>query len=107
MLCAKRRASFDGVVTPSSKFGLSVQAQVWQEVERDYGKFADTVRWRKDREEWHLHSELIFTLNAPRGHLPAAPFFSQTLAVGWTATLETRLNECKNPDRIREIVKSD
>jgi hypothetical protein len=54
-------------------FGFSVQKGIWESVGYDYEKFGDRVGWRKgmffDR-KWLLHSELTFSLDAPKGHLP-------------------------------------
>jgi hypothetical protein len=57
----------------------------------------DTVGWRSQQRYslWYHDSELDFSLNAPTGHLPAAPFFRFCeLAIGWTATLPSKLADC-------------
>ena len=75
-------------------FGFSVQSRIWESVGQDYAKFGDAVKWRVDY-EWRSHSDLIFNLEATPGHLPAAPFFkSDGMAIGWTATLSNKLEEC-------------
>lgn len=81
----------------SDRFGFTAQCHIWESVRRDYGKFGDTVGWRSQQRysPWHRYSELDFSLNAPTGHLPAAPFFKFCeLAIGWTATLPSKLADC-------------
>ena len=81
-----------------SQFGFSIQAQLWNESGRDYALFADIVDWRQgSSDSWRSYSELDFTPNAPEGHLPAAPFYTDAgLAVGWSAALASRLRDCQN-----------
>ncbi len=50
-------------------FGFSVQKQIYQEVQEDYGKFGDRVGWRV-KETWIYYSDTTFGLDAPMGHLP-------------------------------------
>ena len=67
-------------------FGFSVQSRIWQSVGEDYAKFSDAVVWRVDY-TWQPYSELIFSIDAPVGHLPASPFYkSDGTAIGWSAT---------------------
>ncbi len=81
----------------SDRFGFSVQCRIWESVREDYGKFSDAVRWRSH--DWLQYPKLTFNLNAPVGHLPAAPFFKlNELAVGWTASLPTKLADCCDDD---------
>jgi hypothetical protein len=81
----------------SDRFGFTAQCHIWESVGQDYGKFGDTVGWRSQQRYslWYHYSELDFSLNAPTGHLPAAPFFKFCeLAIGWTATLPSKLADC-------------
>lgn len=81
----------------SDRFGFTVQSQIWSSVGEDYGKFSDAVGWRSH--DWLQYPNLTFKVNAPVGHLPAAPFFkSNKLAVGWTATLASKLADCYDED---------
>jgi serine/threonine protein kinase len=51
-------------------FGLSIQSQIYENVERDYGKFCDRIGWLTYNP--HNPSEgLQFKLSAPSGHLPS------------------------------------
>lgn len=53
-----------------SHFGLSIQSQIYENVERDYGKFCDQIGWLTYNP--HNPSEgLQFKLSAPSGHLPS------------------------------------
>lgn len=82
------------------RFGFNVQAEVWESVGQDYGKFSDAVGWRHDvGSDWQQYSQLTFSLLAPFGHLPAAPFFKfNELAIGWAASLPSKLVDCYNAD---------
>lgn len=78
------------------QFGFSIQAQIWQELQRDYALFAEAVGWSMGKMDWRTYSELLFEITAPEGHLPAAPFYTKKgLAVGWVASLSLRLKECQ------------
>ena len=80
------------------RFGFSVQSRIWEKMGEDYAKFSDAVGWRVNC-NWRQHEDLTFTLNAPVGHLPAAPFFkSSGAAIGWAATLTPKLAECHAVD---------
>jgi serine/threonine protein kinase len=51
-------------------FGFSIQSQIYENVERDYGKFCDQIGWLTYNP--HNPSEgLQFKLSAPSGHLPS------------------------------------
>jgi serine/threonine protein kinase len=53
-----------------SHFGLSIQSQIYENVERDYGKFCAQIGWLTYNP--HNPSEgLQFKLSAPSGHLPS------------------------------------
>ena len=58
------------------RFGFSVQQRIWQEVKESYQAFGDRVGWRVKGKlpftrDWKSYSNVIFSLNAPQGHLPA------------------------------------
>lgn len=83
------------------RFGFTVQSRIWESVGEDYGRFSDSVGWRlySDWQQWRQYSELLFSLQAPVGHLPAAPFFtSGGAAVGWTASLKPKIVDCYAED---------
>lgn len=64
------------IKSSQGRFGFSVQSDVWKSVGKDYGKFSDVVGWRSGNgTDWLQYSKLSFSLLAPVGHLPAAPFF--------------------------------
>jgi GUN4-like len=79
----------------NSRFGFVIQARIWDEVGQDYAKFADAVDWRRGYADgWRSYSQLIFTLDAPPGHLPAGLFFAANgSAVGWTPTLVQKVQQ--------------
>jgi serine/threonine protein kinase len=83
--------------TSNNRFGWTVQKQVWQDLGGKliytedtywqfadvYEKFSDRVGWRKPRwlklgispKIWRKYENLIFAINAPRGHLPSLLFW--------------------------------
>jgi hypothetical protein len=76
------------------RFGFTSQSQVWKTVE-DYTKFSDAVSWRLSY-KWQRYSQLKFNLEAPPGHLPAAPFYKlkDEIAIGWAAVMPKKLVDC-------------
>lgn len=52
-------------------FGFSVQKRIYQEFKgsKKYTNFCEQVGWRENG-HWKYPSELIFSLDAPEGHLP-------------------------------------
>ena len=84
--------------------GFSVQKLIWESVGNDYEKFGDRVGWRKGIKDWLSYSDLTFTTNSPRGHLPAFgnyPFegFEKTFSGGirlqsFASCLAWRLVNC-------------
>lgn len=82
------------------RFGFSVQSDVWGSVGQDYGKFSDAVGWRHgSSSDWQQYPQLTFSLLAPFGHLPAAPFFKfNELVIGWAASLPPKLVDCYDED---------
>jgi hypothetical protein len=81
-------------------FGFTIQSQIWQQQQQDYGQFAQTVGWAVSGGiEWRSYAELIFDLSAPAGQLPAKPFYTEGgLGVGWTKNLASRLEDCQEPN---------
>ncbi|WP_242063036.1 caspase, EACC1-associated type [Nostoc sp. FACHB-145] len=57
-------------------FGFSVQKRIWERVGKDLEKFIDRVGWLQTgmfkSEYRRSYDEYSFTINAPKGHLPAA-----------------------------------
>jgi hypothetical protein len=51
------------------KFGISVQALIYQEEKEDYYSFCNRVGWRKHG-RWVGYNDLNWSLNSPLGHLP-------------------------------------
>lgn len=82
------------------RFGFSVQSNVWESIGEDYGKFSDAVGWRHGTgSDWLQYSQLSFTLLAPVGQMPAAPFFKfNSSPIGWTASLPSKLVDCYGED---------
>ena len=76
-------------------FGFTAQSQVWKTVGENYTKFSGAVGWRLNH-QWQMYSQLKFSLEAPPGHLPAAPFYklSDEIAIGWAASLPQKLADC-------------
>ena len=80
------------------RFGFSVQNRIWENVGEDYGRFGDSVGWRL-YSSWRRYSDLTFSLLAPTGHLPAAPFFKfNDMAVGWMSSIPPKLVDCYAED---------
>ncbi len=80
------------------RFGFTVQSRIWESVEEDYGKLSDSVGWRL-YSDWRRYPDLTFSLLAPVGHLPAAPFFTSSgVAVGWTSSIPPKLVDCYAED---------
>ncbi len=76
-------------------FGFTAQSQIWKTVGEDYIKFGNAVGWRLNH-DWQKYSQLKFNLEAPSGHLPAAPFYNlgKEIAIGWAASLPSKLADC-------------
>ena len=52
------------------KFGFSVQRKIWLSVGKDFNKLWPKIKW-KDENNWTRYpNEFIWSLEAPRGHLP-------------------------------------
>jgi len=57
------------------RFGFSVQKKIYKQVDRKKQPFAEAVGWSNQAGifgifAWKSYSELDFTINAPKGHLP-------------------------------------
>lgn len=50
------------------RFGFSIQQQIWKEVQGI--QFSKRVGWYADT-DWHYYADLVYSLKAPPGHLPA------------------------------------
>ncbi len=76
-------------------FGFTAQSRIWKTVGSDYNKFSDAVGWRLNY-KWQQYSQLRFNLEAPPGHLPAAPFYKleDEIAIGWAASMPLKLVDC-------------
>lgn len=53
------------------RFGLTIQYDLWQSLQGDYGAVCDRLGWRV-KNQWCYDDELIFAPDAAIGHLPAA-----------------------------------
>ncbi len=82
------------------RFGFSVQKQIWQAANQNLENFGAIVGWRSQswfNSSWKSYYGLIFTLDAPRGHLPGR---SVTVGREWDKslwllrTLFSRVNNC-------------
>ncbi len=83
----------------NGRFGFSVQKRVWESVggnpNGDLGTwydFGERVGWRKRgfnlEENWRDYNELIFNVQAPKGHLPVS-VVSEYLALDYFSRVET------------------
>lgn len=52
------------------KFGFSVQRKIWLGLDKNWEKFWRQIGWKKDGSFMRYPQEFIWTLEAPRGHLP-------------------------------------
>jgi hypothetical protein len=79
----------------NGKFGFSIQNQIYQKVERDYGKFCQQVGWLT----YNPHDPdygIEYKISAPVGHLPTRNWIISTGK--WWRNLETlaeKLETCK------------
>ena len=52
-------------------FGFKVQNEIWQNLDvQNYRNFGKEVEWYTGK-RWRRMNELNFSLDAPKGHLPA------------------------------------
>lgn len=47
----------------NGRFGFSIQKRIWQKVNEDWNAWCESV-------DWSVREPMIFSLNAPAGHLP-------------------------------------
>ncbi|HEY9596065.1 MAG TPA: GUN4 domain-containing protein [Cyanophyceae cyanobacterium] len=86
----------------NGQFGFSVQRRIWDDIEgmnKDedvevWKKFGDKVGWRIN-DSWVGYRNLIFSLDAPEGHLPEWVFVSGFVGGGFFGSgLFSRLESC-------------
>jgi GUN4-like/ARM-like repeat domain, GUN4-N terminal len=58
------------LVYSEGKFGFSVQRKIWLSLSKDWEKFWLKIGWKKDGSFTRYPNEFIWSLDAPRGHLP-------------------------------------
>lgn len=69
------------VQNSNGRFGFSVQKEIYNQLGKDYGKFADQVEWRTGK-KWKSYEQLMFEMRAPKGHLPTSPRVYVSLQTG-------------------------
>ncbi|NJK77413.1 MAG: hypothetical protein HC942_30185 [Microcoleus sp. SU_5_6] len=86
-----------------NQFGFSQQRLIWLSAGGNVGqynpkiaeKFGDRVGWR-DRGKWLTYNTLKFSIQAPKGHLPAATGNGVSGSVwGGVAAISKRLQSCR------------
>lgn len=79
----------------NERFGFTAQSRIWDNTQQDYIKYSNAVGWRHSG-NWQPYPQLKFNLEAPTGHLPAAPFYKagDDVAIGWAVTLAPKLVQC-------------
>lgn len=83
-------ASRDGSGQP--RFGLSVQAKIWQQVRHNSEEFSRQVDWRRIH-SWISYDQIDFSVEAAPGHLPVFPYMGWWCWVGGMAALMARVIE--------------
>ena len=73
------------------RFGFSVQQQIYDSVEQDFGQFCDRIGWSPYKP---FSSYLNFTLSAPAGHLPSWSWTSSSQLWRHATVLISKLNQC-------------
>ncbi|TYQ31953.1 GUN4 domain-containing protein [Pseudanabaena sp. UWO310] len=58
------------LVYSEGKFGFSVQRKIWLSLGKGWEKFWLKIGWKKDGSFTRYPKEFIWSLDAPRGHLP-------------------------------------
>jgi serine/threonine protein kinase len=64
----------------NGRFGFSVQQSIYRTGNYDFSDFAETVGWRGKAGwfgglfAWKIYAQQLFTLDAPEGNMPIAPF---------------------------------
>lgn len=88
------------------KFGFSVQQHIWQHCVNTYwdklviwSSFGDAVGWRTLNrwleKRWKRYPELVFSLQAPAGHLP---YMGDEFGIFTVEAIANRLNLCDLED---------
>ncbi len=83
----------------NGRFGFIVQKEIYNQVGKDFGKFADQVEWMVGG-KWKNYEQLMFEMRAPRGHLPGWGGLGRSsggwhfVAGGWLY-LFSRVETCK------------
>jgi hypothetical protein len=60
------------VQNSNRRFGFSIQKEIYNQVGKDFGKFAEQVKWRVGG-KWQGYNSLVYDIKASRGHLPTPP----------------------------------
>lgn len=66
------------------KFSFQVTYQLYQNNDYNYANLANLVGW-KQGENWIKFEQIIFSLDAPQGHLPLAWLVPKTFSMYWCA----------------------
>lgn len=74
------------------RFGFSVQKQIYDRVEQDFGKFCASIGWLPYKQ---FRFYLQFRDSAPLGHLPSWSWASGTQLSRHAATLKAKLEACQ------------
>lgn len=74
------------------RFGFSVQKQIYDSVEQDFGKFCASIGWLPYKQ---FRSYLQFRDSAPLGHLPSWSWANSTQLSRHAATLSGKLEACQ------------
>jgi GUN4-like len=87
------------------RFGFSVQAAIWQKIDATFwdksevwSRFGDRAGWRVNRlidHYWKRYDQLIFSLEAPVGHLP---YLGDEFGIFTMEAIATRLRSCSVGD---------
>ncbi|NEN93922.1 MAG: hypothetical protein F6K48_35600 [Okeania sp. SIO3H1] len=91
------------MVYSNANFGFSVQKPIYLETgnklgsfqQEFYERFGRAVGWYKNG-RWLEYDELVFSLNSPKGHLPAPHRKRTSSATAKYAFLMDRLAQCNN-----------
>ncbi|MBW4490482.1 MAG: GUN4 domain-containing protein [Trichocoleus desertorum ATA4-8-CV12] len=85
----------DGLWTKHSqkRFGWTVQTQIYQSVESDYGSFCQRIGWPLHNSA-PIYSNLKFNRSAPVGHLPSRVWVGGSYWWRHAEAIATKLAEC-------------
>ncbi|MBD2169451.1 GUN4 domain-containing protein [Calothrix membranacea FACHB-236] len=77
------------------RFGFSIQKQIYESVDSDYGKFCAAIGWNLPRATSPiLVQQLSFNLSAPMGHLPSHIWAGGTQVGRQISALVEKLGRC-------------